>query len=880
MKSQQIRETFLEFFAQRGHKIVPSSSLLPKDDPTILFTNAGMNQFKNIFLGLETRSYKRAVTVQKCMRVSGKHNDLDTVGRTPKHHTFFEMLGNFSFGDYFKREAVAFAWELMTGVFKIPTDRLYATIYEEDEEAFRIWAEEIGIPPARIFRYGKKDNYWSMGETGPCGPCSELHFDLGADIEPGDPYTLIANGSDRFVELWNLVFMQNNQEPGGVLKPLPSPSIDTGMGLERIAAVLQGKTSNYDTDLFRPLIDAVGEAARREYPAGNGGDVSVRIIADHIRAVTFLIGDGVTPANDGRGYVLRRLIRRAFRNGNLLGIGEPFLYRLTGAVGDIMKDAYPELLASMNYISRVCLSEEERFAATLASGLRYFEQYVEETKNEGRTIIPGDKLFKLYDTLGFPLDLSRELAGEKSLEIDEEGFTRELEEQKDRARRSWKGEIKQQARRIHDEMKDLKTESTAYESSGMQEAEVLAILKGGKKLAALGPGEEADIVLDRTAFYAEAGGQVGDRGVLKNTRFSGLVANAFYLAPEIVAHRVKGLAGTLAIGDRVDGEADPARRRAIAANHTATHLLHAALRQILGDHVKQAGSLVSDVRLRFDFTHFAALGRDEIRKVESLVNAKIRGNLPVSTKVTTLEEGIREGAMAIFEEKYGESVRLVRVGDFSRELCGGIHVHATGEIGLFKVLSESSVAAGMRRIEAVTGDEAFLHVQETDETMERAAQGLGVARNEVLPRIEKILASLDEAEKELRALRRKQARMSLEREDGAVRTIKGIPVMTRKMEGLDGAGLRETADSLKQKMGSGLVILGASNGEKAYLVVSVTKDLTPRVDARDVIRELAPVLGGGGGGRPDFAQAGSSKPEMLDAVLRQSDSLIEKAIKG
>ena len=879
MTSHEIRETFLEYFSRRGHRVVKSSLLLPKEDPTILFTNAGMNQFKAIFLGLETRTYKRAVSVQKCLRVSGKHNDLDTVGRTTKHHTFFEMLGNFSFGDYFKKEAIAFAWELVTGVFGLDRGRLYITIYKDDEEAFRIWAEDIGIPVGRIFRYGKKENYWSMGETGPCGPCSEIHYDFGAGIEGGDPSSLIEKGSDRFVELWNLVFMEKNQEEGGILKPLPSPSIDTGMGLERMAAVLQGKKSNYDTDLFMPLIEAISEIAGCEYPAGDEKDISVRIIADHIRAVSFLIGDGVTPANDGRGYVLRRLIRRAFRHGNLLGIEKPFLYKLTSRVGDVMKDAYPELLTSMNYISRVCLSEEERFSATLTSGLRTFDQYVMETRKEGRTTIPGDKAFKLYDTFGFPLDLSQELAAEKKMAVDEAGFARELEEQRERARQSWKGELRQKARRIYKELKDLKVRSIALESGEVQDAQVLAILKDGKPAPTLGPEEEGEVVLDRTPFYAEAGGQVGDTGVLKNARFSGLIGNVNYLTPELIAHGVKILAGTLGVGDAVDAVVDVTRRSSISNNHTATHLLHSALRQVLGDHVKQAGSLVSDKRLRFDFTHFTAMGKEEVRRVESLVNEKIREDVGVDTKVTSLEEGIREGAMAIFEEKYGETVRLVRIGDFSKELCGGIHVRSTGKIGLFKILSESGVAAGIRRIEAITGEEAFRYLQELEDLMTGVEQSLGVSRKGILSRIDKMIGSLEAADKENKALRQKLASQKLQNEKGVVRTVKGIAVLTQKVEGLDRGGLRDLADSLKQKMGSGVVILGAADGGKAYLVVSVTKDLTSRVQARAVIQELAPIVGGGGGGRPDFAQAGGSRLEGLDTALEKSYALIERLVK-
>ncbi len=880
MKSHEIRETFLEYFSRRGHKVVKSSSLLPKDDPTILFTNAGMNQFKNIFLGLETRSYKRAVSVQKCMRVSGKHNDLETVGRTAKHHTFFEMLGNFSFGDYFKKEAVAFAWELVTGVFRLDTDRLYATIYTDDDAAWRIWSEDIGVPESRIFRYGKKDNYWSMGDTGPCGPCSEIHYDLGADIEAGEPRDLIENGSDRFVELWNLVFMEMNQDGKGGLAPLPAPSIDTGMGLERMAAVLQKKRSNYDTDLFRPIIEAVCEASRREYPAGDEGDVSVRIIADHVRAATFLIGDGITPANDGRGYVLRRLIRRAFRNGNLIGISEPFLYRLTGVVGDIMKDAYPELLSSMNYISRVCRAEEERFAATLASGLRTFDGFIEETVAAGVRTIPGDKAFKLYDTFGFPLDLSLELAREKGMAVDEAGFARELEGQRDRARQSWKGDLRQKAKQVYESLKDLKVACLAHESTEAADVSVSAILKDGAAANGLEAGEEGEVVLDRTPFYAEAGGQVGDSGIIKNARFSGLVENAVYITPELIAHRVKALSGRLAVGDRVDAEADAARRRAISANHTATHLLHAALRQVLGDHVKQAGSLVSDKRLRFDFTHFAAVGAEDLRRVEDLVNEKIRENLEVATRVTSLEEGIREGAMAIFEEKYGEKVRLVRAGDFSRELCGGVHVRATGVIGLFKILSESSVASGMRRIEAVTAEEALRHVQETEDLVAGLEKNLSASRKDIPGRIVKLAESLEETGKEVKALRQKLAREKFQSGELETRVIKGVSVLARKVEGLGMNELREFADGLKQKLGSGVVVIGAADGDKAFLVVSVSKDLTGRIQARAIIQDLAPIVGGGGGGRPDFAQAGGSKPESLDAALEKSYVLIEKLLGG
>jgi alanyl-tRNA synthetase len=881
MKAQRVRETFLQYFADRGHRIVRSSPLLPKDDPTILFTNAGMNQFKNVFLGLEKRGYNRAATVQKCMRVSGKHNDLETVGRTAKHHTFFEMLGNFSFGDYFKREAIGYAWELVAGVFGLPKDRLYATVYLDDDEAFRLWADEVGVPKDRIFRYGKKDNFWAMGDTGPCGPCSELHYDLGADIEPGDPFRLIEKGSDRFLELWNLVFMEFDQGEDGVLRPLPSPSIDTGMGLERMAAVVQGKRSNFDTDLFTPLIENACELAKREYPSGDEGDVAVRIIADHIRAVTFLIGDGVSPANDGRGYVLRRLIRRAFRQGNLIGIDRPFLYELVGRVADIMKDAYPELMASVEYIAKVCLAEEERFAFTLSSGLRFFDQVVRETQEKGGAVLAGDKVFKLYDTFGFPLDLSQELAREKAMSVDEAGFGRELEEQKRRARQSWKGEAKRKEKQAYNEFKDLRVRSRVHETEELTDVRVTGLIKDGRRAKVLKAGEAGEIILEETPFYAEAGGQVGDTGSLKNARFSALVESVSYATPEVIVHGVKVLAGEVREGDRVDAVPDLARRQAISNNHTATHLLHAALRQVLGDHVRQAGSLVSPARLRFDFTHFAALTREEVRRVEEIVNGKIRADLPLQTRLTSLEEGIREGAMAIFEEKYGESVRVVGIGDFSKELCGGVHVHATGEIGMFKIVAETSVAAGMRRIEAVTGEGATRYVQELEDFVAGLEKSLSVSRKDLPARIEKLQARLDELDKDLRDLRKKYvtAAGSSRAASSAMANatvIKGIAVQVQRMDGLTMPELRDAADSMKNKLGSGVVVLGGASGDKAFVVVSVTKDIAGRVPANALIKEIAPVIGGGGGGRPDFAQSGGPGIAGLEKALGLVPSLLER----
>ncbi len=878
MKAQLIREAFLDFFTSKDHKIIRSSPLLPKDDPTILFTNAGMNQFKNIFLGLENRSYARAASVQKCMRVSGKHNDLEQVGITNKHHTFFEMLGNFSFGDYFKNEAINYAWELVTDVFKMPKDRLYVTVYLDDDEAYALWHNRIGIPADRIFRFGKKDNYWSMGETGPCGPCSEIHYDLGERIEVGDPLDLIEGGSDRFLELWNLVFMQFDQDANGQLKPLPSPSIDTGMGLERVATVLQGKTNNYDTDLFLPLIETVCDFSGREYPSGDDGDTAVRVIADHVRAVSFLIGDGIMPSNDGRGYVLRRLIRRAFRYGNVIGLEEPFLYKLVSHVADIMKDAYPELLSSVKYISKVCLSEENRFALTLSSGLKTFNQFIEDISEVGGKVFPGDKLFKLYDTFGFPLDLSEELALEKNIAIDREGFTRELEKQRHRARLSWKGDAKEKDRKVYETIKDLSVEFIGYDYVKSFDSEVLAIVENGKLTQEMQEGDSAEIVLNKTPFYAEAGGQVGDTGILKNPHFSALVKTTYYPIPEIITHKVQILGGVLRVGDTVETSVDMSTRNNIRKNHTATHLLHASLRQILGDHVKQAGSLVSPGYLRFDFTHFAPLTDSEIREIESLVNEKIRENIEVDTAIISLEEGIKEGAMAIFEEKYGEKVRMVTIGDFSKELCGGIHVHNTGEIGIFKIVSESSIAAGMRRIEALSGGEAFKCFQDTYTLIRDIQELLSAPRDGLLTQIERLKESEKTRAKEIKILRQKLASVRYQKKEEHVEQVKGINVIVQKVEELNATEFRELADSLKQKIGSGVVILGGKTGEKVFLVASVTKDVLDRINAVDIIQKIAPLVGGGGGGRPDFAQAGGPNVEQLDSALNKISQILEGII--
>lgn len=875
MKAQDIREAFLDYFSRRGHKLIASSSLLPKDDATILFTNAGMNQFKNVFLGLEKRSYNRAVSVQKCMRVSGKHNDLDQVGRTSKHHTFFEMLGNFSFGDYFKKEAVAFAWELMTGVFRLPVDRLYATVYEDDDEAYRLWRGEIGLPADRVFRFGKKDNFWAMGDTGPCGPCSELHYDFAPLLEEGEPRDLIEKGSDRFVELWNLVFMQFEQDGMGKMTPLPRPSIDTGMGLERLTAVMQGKTSNWDTDLFLPLIEDVCRKTGREYPSGEESDVSARIIADHARSVAFLIGDGIMPANDGRGYVLRRLIRRAFRQGQKLGLDRPFLFEMLGVAAEIMKDAYPELMMSLPLLSRVCQAEELRFSQTLASGFRYFQEYAEEAKAAGARRLTGEAAFKLYDTFGFPLDLTRELAQEEGIGVDGDAFLAELERQKTRARKSWKGVARITEKKVYEGIAAADVRFAGYAAGHVPETRVLAVFKDGVRMKELREGDAGEAILSLTPFYAEAGGQVGDSGLLKGESVSALVEGAYYPVPDIRSQKVKILSGVLREGDTVEAAIDEPRRLATEANHTATHLLHAALRAVLGGHVKQAGSLVGPARLRFDFTHFQALSDEEIAAVELMVNEKIRGNIPVGTVEMSLEEGLESGAMAIFEEKYGERVRLVSIGDYSRELCGGAHARSSGEIGLFKIVAEASVAAGMRRIEALTGEEAVKYVQETDRLVRAAAEALSVSRKDLLVQISRLQEQMKEKDRELKILRRTNAPATTASEEEPVRTVKGVSVLVCRRDGLAAAQARTVMDDLKKRLKSGIGVLGAVTEGKALLVVGVTKDLTGRIQAGALVKKLAPLIGGGGGGRPDFAQAGGSATAELDKALEEAVRFIE-----
>ncbi|HLV01177.1 MAG TPA: alanine--tRNA ligase [Acidobacteriota bacterium] len=879
MSSDEIRETFLRYFEERGHKRVKSSSLVPKDDPTLLFTNAGMNQFKDIFLGLETREYKRAVSSQKCMRVSGKHNDLEMVGRTPRHHTFFEMLGNFSFGDYFKREAIRFAWELCTDVYRLDKELLIVTVFEEDDEAYQIWRDEIGVSPERLRRCGEAENFWAMGETGPCGPCSEIHFDLGPRI--GDTESPFEADSDRFVEIWNLVFMQYNRDQLGRLTPLPSPSIDTGMGLERIACVLQGVSSNYDTDLFRPLLEEASRLTSTPYGESEESDTSLRILADHSRACMFLINDGVAPGNEGRGYVLRKILRRAVRHGKLLGQDEPFIYTLVSLVAEIMSSAYPELEKSREYAATIVRNEEARFSATLDHGLQLLNEVFEDLEKKQEHRVPGGELFRLYDTYGFPLDMAREIAEERGFEIDEAGFRAELEQQRQRARASWKG-VEKSVQPILQELarRDFKTEFTGYEQIEEVPGSILAILYEGQEVDSLAAGQKGEVVLDRTPFYAEAGGQVSDTGIIETDTAQAEVLHVYTPVSGLRLHQVVVKQGQLKKGDRVFSSVESDRRQRTALNHTATHLLHAALREVLGEHVKQAGSLVAPDRLRFDFTHYQPLTTSELAELEEIVNAKIRENIRLKTEISDLEEAIASGAMALFGEKYDEKVRVVTIPGFSKELCGGTHVRQTGEIAVFKIISESSISAGVRRIEAITGPVAVSRFREDEELLRELSADLHASREELPRVVERLSQELKQLNKKVEDLQLKVAQQAGADPDQDTREIAGVRVLARRVENVDRNALRQLADQLKNKLRSGVVVLGTPSNGKVSLVAMVSDDLTDRIRADELLRGIAPIVSGGGGGKPTMAEAGGKNPATLDEALAETYRVVEKMLSS
>jgi alanyl-tRNA synthetase len=873
MTGHEIRSLFLRFFEERGHRVVKSSPLLPANDPTLLFSNAGMNQFKDVFTGRERREYARAASSQKCVRAGGKHNDLDEVGKTARHHTFFEMLGNFSFGDYFKEEAIRFAWDLLVDEMKLDVDRLWFTVYEgddkvpPDEEAERLWAE-VGAPPERILRFGK-DNFWQMGDTGPCGPCSEIHYFIGDDPSMNVPEYVNGPG-DTIMEIWNLVFMQYERSADGTLAPLPAPSVDTGAGLERVAAVIQNVKSNYDTDLIRPIIDFAAGLSKKEYAYDSEHGVSMRVIADHARAATFLIADGIFPGNEGRAYVLRKIMRRALWHGRLLGMETPFFNQVCGFVVDHMKAAYPELESSRATIDRVVSTEERLFASTLSAGLRKLDEIIERTEG---TTVKGEDLWYLYGTYGLREDLLRYALESRGLGFDEEGFAAARDAEAEENRRSWKGggagkEVKPVYRWLAD--RGFKTEFRGYDETATEGARVLALIRDDEHVEELASGQEGEVVLDRTPFYAESGGQVGDQGWIDSDRGRLIVADTRAAVHGVSVHRAMVEQGSVRVGDHVSARVDAEKRRRTRANHTATHLLHAALKDVVGPHVKQAGSLVAPDRLRFDFTHFAPLTQDEVLEIERQVNHQILRNQRLDVEERGLEEAISSGAVALFGEKYGDRVRIVSVPGVSTELCGGTHVRATGDIGLFKIVSDQSIASGVRRIEALTADGAFERYQLDEALLGSLAQQFRTSPQEVPSQVERLSAQLRLLEREVDTLRLKLASAQAGSAADEAREVSGVKVLARRIDGLDANGMRQMADQLSQKLRSGVVVLGAAGDGKASLVVRVTEDLTPRLQAGKLVNVIASKVGGKGGGRPDMATAGGREPEKLDAALESA----------
>jgi alanyl-tRNA synthetase len=863
----EIRQRFLDFFAERGHTQVRSSSLVPAGDPTLLFTNAGMNQFKDVFLGQEKRAYSRAASSQKCVRAGGKHNDLENVGYTRRHHTFFEMLGNFSFGDYFKAEAIEFAWDLITKDYGLPKDKLYVTVFRDDDEAEELWQKVAGVPKSRIFRLDEKDNFWQMGETGPCGPCSEIYYDMGPEAsEPGhehEPFPSDAGG--RFVEIWNLVFMQYDRDASGKLTPLPRPSIDTGMGLERTAAVLQGKISNYDTDLIYPII----EQAAQMFGVTPGDDARVdtvlRIAADHARAAAFLVHDGVTPANEGRGYVLRKIMRRALRNVRMIGVEDPFLYKMTGFVAELMQGPYPEMLESVQRVARVVKDEEHRYATTFLVAERVFNEAIQSLTGPG---IPGALSFKLYDTYGLALDEQEDMAREKGLAIDRAAFDSEMEHQRERARASWKGAEKGAVVPAYQALVELgRTKFLGYSEMDAT-SRVIGLMVDKQQVERVAAGTKAELVLDQTPFYAESGGQVGDHGALYSASGEKVadVESAFPGVPGLTVHRIVTHAA-IAVNDTLRAEVAVPLRDATRRNHTATHLLHASLRQVLGTHVKQAGSVVDPGRLRFDFTHYAGLDRAELEEVERLTNQQILKNTAVETDILPLDRAIATGAMALFGEKYGEQVRVVSVPGFSRELCGGTHVRRTGDIGLCKIVYEGSIAAGVRRIEAVTGEGALRQYQETSGAVRRIAEMVQAGEPEVVEHVEKLLATQHALEKQVEQLKNKLAQSAVGQVEALARSFGEVKVVAARLDGMDRPRMRALADALRNKWKSAVVVLAGAEDGNVSIVSAVTKDLTAKVHAGKLASTVALAVGGKGGGRPDMAEAGGKNAGALDAAL-------------
>jgi alanyl-tRNA synthetase len=868
-----IRKSFLDYFVKLGHTAVKSSSLVPDRDPTLLFTNAGMVQFKNVFLGQERLPYARAASAQKCLRISGKHNDLEVVGRDTYHHTFFEMLGNWSFGDYYKAEAIEWAWQLLTREWGLPKEKLYATVYLDDEEAERLWAKISGLPSERIGRFGEKENFWEMGETGPCGPCSEIHLDRGpaaCDRQGAAAHECRVNGDcARYIELWNLVFIQYNRKEDRSLEELPSKHVDTGMGMERITAVLQRVLSNYDIDYMRDLTATTERLAGKKYGADPLADISFRVIDDHARAVSFLVADGVTPSNEGRGYVLRRLLRRAARHGRLIGLEKPFLHEVAQTVARVMGDAYPELRTEEPRIREVIRVEEERFGETLEKGLVLLEEATANLKADNKNTLSGDVAFRLYDTYGFPLDLTEDILRGDGMNVDLEGFRNLMEEQRTRGR-----EARETISMESKIQLDHPVCFTGYESLN-GESTVLAIYGGsGGKMEAV-QGEEIDLLTAETPFYGESGGQVGDRGTITTTRGDVFeVIDTQHPTPQLTAHRGKVKKGRVQVGDKVHLEVDRKNRQKTMLNHSATHILHAVLRRELGQHVRQAGSLVTPDRLRFDFSHTGAIAGEKLAAIESEVNQHIREDAGVSVQELSFDEAIRQGALAFFGDKYGDRVRVVKIGDFSTELCGGTHVRASGEIGLFKLHSEGGVAAGVRRVEALTGEGALDLIHRYEQRLKEIGDLLRGGTDDALDKVKKLLDRQRDLEKEIEKLRGQYEKDQLPALLAKKQSVHGTQVLIGRVEGLDGKQLRDIADQLKERLGDGVVILAGGSGMNVNLVASVSKELTKRFHAGNIIKELAAMVGGGGGGRPDFAQAGGKEPEKIDAALKRAEELI------
>lgn len=866
--SAELRETFLKYFESHGHTIVPSSPLVPGNDPTLLFTNSGMVQFKDVFLGTDKRSYDRATTSQRCVRAGGKHNDLENVGYTARHHTFFEMLGNFSFGDYFKKEAIHYAWDFLTNVIGLPAEKLWVTVYADDDEAADIWLEDIKVDPERFTRIGTSDNFWSMGDTGPCGPCSEIFYDHGPEIEGGPPGTPEEDG-DRYIEIWNLVFMQYNRDAAGNMEPLPRPSVDTGMGLERLAAILQHVHNNYDIDLFQSLISAAAKLTATD----NLEDKSLRVIADHIRSCAFLIVDGVLPSNEGRGYVLRRIVRRAARHGHQLGCREPFFYKLVAALDQEMGDAYPELRKHRGHVERVLQKEEQRFAETLEQGMRILEDAIGSMQGD---TIDGKTAFKLYDTYGFPVDLTADVAREKGLAVDHDGFDVEMEAQRSRARASSQFSAVGEDFKLDDY---AATEFLGYEEPSA-DASVIAILQNDATLDQLENGDQAILILDRTPFYAESGGQVGDIGTIAIGDETVFKVTDTQKQGDVFLHIGSLQHGELSAGDKVATHIDEDYRRAVMLNHSATHLMHAALRQVLGEHVQQKGSLVDADKLRFDFSHYQPVEPEQIAEIETLVNNQIRGNLKTRAELMDMEAAKSSGAVALFGEKYGDVVRVLRIGSDSIELCGGTHVPRAGDIGLFKIVFETGIASGVRRIEAVTGEAAIRRFIDSEARLDTAAQKLKASRDDLLPRIEQLQATNRTLEKQVEALKSKMASQTGGDLASQAQEVAGIKVLAVQLDGANVKTLRETVDQLKNKLGAAAVVLASSEDGKVSIIAGVTKAESERIRAGDLANLVAEQCGGRGGGRPDMAQAGGNQPENLASALESVVPWVESKLQS